>query len=107
MRASPIRNRVTPLADHLAPNHRKHSPSFYGGPRPPGAPERGESSPGARPVPCVFFQATPLTIAAPRLQLQKHMLEDKLNDKISHRPAPEELIKDGVLLNDPRAAEKK
>lgn len=49
----------------------------------------------------------PLTSSATPLQLQKHMLEDKLNDKISHRPAPEELIKDGVLLNDPRAAEKK
>ncbi|KAH7133437.1 hypothetical protein B0J13DRAFT_102220 [Dactylonectria estremocensis] len=54
----------------------------------------------------------PASTAAPGLQahqkeLQKHMLEDKLNDKISHRPAPEELIKEGVLLDDPRAAEEK
>ncbi|KAF7547445.1 hypothetical protein G7Z17_g7718 [Cylindrodendrum hubeiense] len=53
----------------------------------------------------------PASTAAPGLQahqkeLQKHMLEDKLNDKISHRPAPEELIKEGVLLNDPRAEKK-
>ncbi|RGP72762.1 rpel repeat [Fusarium sporotrichioides] len=36
-------------------------------------------------------------------QLEKHMLEDKLNDKISHRPDPESLIKEGVLRDDPRA----
>lgn len=42
-----------------------------------------------------------------RPQLQKHMLEDKLNDKILHRPAPEALIKDGVLREDPRTAEQK
>lgn len=35
-------------------------------------------------------------------QLEKHMLEDKLNDKISHRPDPEDLIKEGVLHDDPR-----
>lgn len=35
------------------------------------------------------------------------MLQDKLNDKVSHRPAPEELIKDGVLREDPRSAEEK
>ena len=35
------------------------------------------------------------------------MLEDKLNDKISHRPAPEELIKEGVLKDDPRSADQK
>lgn len=35
------------------------------------------------------------------------MLEDKLNDKISHRPAPEKLIEDGVLHNDPRTADQK
>ncbi|KOS23416.1 MKL/myocardin-like protein 2 [Escovopsis weberi] len=48
--------------------------------------------------------------AAPSLQahqkeLQKHMLEDKLNEKISHRPAPEELLKTGVLHEDPRSPE--
>ncbi|KAM5369360.1 hypothetical protein ACJZ2D_009079 [Fusarium nematophilum] len=45
-------------------------------------------SPFAEPSICLF--------------LQKHMLEDKLNDKISHRPEPEELIKEGVLHDDPR-----
>ncbi|KAF7559089.1 hypothetical protein G7046_g5056 [Stylonectria norvegica] len=54
----------------------------------------------------------PASNAAPGLQaqqkeLQKHMLEDKLNDKISHRPDPEELIKDGVLRDDPRTAQQK
>ncbi|KAI9171868.1 Myocardin-related transcription factor B [Paramyrothecium foliicola] len=54
----------------------------------------------------------PASNAAPGLQahqreLQKAMLEDKLNDKISHRPAPEELIKDGVLHQDPRSAEER
>lgn len=41
------------------------------------------------------------------LQLQKHMLEDKLNDKISHRPDPEKLIKEGVLHDDPRSPSEK
>lgn len=41
------------------------------------------------------------------LQLQKHMLEDKLNDKINRRPDPETLVKDGVLREDPRSAEEK
>ncbi|CAM1510132.1 Fc.00g004670.m01.CDS01 [Cosmosporella sp. VM-42] len=54
----------------------------------------------------------PASTAAPGLQaqqreLQKHMLEDKLNDKISHRPDPEELIKEGVLKDDPRSADYK
>lgn len=42
-----------------------------------------------------------------RLQLQKHMLEDKLNDKIQHRPNPEDLVKGGVLHEDPRSAEER
>ncbi|KAM0199971.1 hypothetical protein ACHAPA_001163 [Fusarium lateritium] len=50
----------------------------------------------------------PASTAAPGLQahqkeLEKHMLEDKLNDKISHRPDPEALIKEGVLRDDPRS----
>ncbi|KAH7321392.1 hypothetical protein B0I35DRAFT_213695 [Stachybotrys elegans] len=54
----------------------------------------------------------PASTAAPSLQaqqreLEKHMLEDKLNDKISHRPTPEELIKEGVLHEDPRSPEEK
>ncbi|KAF4337028.1 RPEL repeat [Fusarium beomiforme] len=49
----------------------------------------------------------PASTVAPGLQahqkeLEKHMLEDKLNDKISHRPDPEALIKEGVLHDDPR-----
>lgn len=51
----------------------------------------------------------PASNAAPGLQahqkeLQKHMLEDKLNDKISHRPDPQELINENILHDDPRTA---
>ena len=35
------------------------------------------------------------------------MRADSLNDKISHRPSPEKLIKEGVLHEDPRTAEEK
>lgn len=42
-----------------------------------------------------------------RPQLERSMLEDKLNDKISHRPDPEALVKGGVLHEDPRSAEQK
>lgn len=35
------------------------------------------------------------------------MLEDKLNDKISHRPDPEALVKGGLLHEDPRSPEQK
>ncbi|KAH8169077.1 RPEL repeat domain-containing protein [Sarocladium implicatum] len=54
----------------------------------------------------------PESTAAPGLQahqkeLKRHMLEDQLNDKISHRPDPEALIKDGVLQEDPRSPEEK
>lgn len=35
------------------------------------------------------------------------MLEDKLNDKLSNRPNPEDLVKGGVLEEDPRSAEEK
>lgn len=35
------------------------------------------------------------------------MLEGDLNNKISHRPNPEDLVKSGVLQNDPRSAEQK
>jgi hypothetical protein len=40
-------------------------------------------------------------------QLEKHMRADSLNEKISHRPSPDELIKDGVLKDDPRSADEK
>ncbi len=35
------------------------------------------------------------------------MLTDKLNDKLGHRPSPEELIKKGVLDEDPRSPDEK
>ncbi|KAK2606378.1 hypothetical protein QQS21_003197 [Conoideocrella luteorostrata] len=54
----------------------------------------------------------PASSAAPGLlasqkELERNMLEDKLNDKISHRPTPDELVKGGVLREDPRTAEQK
>ncbi|KAM0245574.1 hypothetical protein ACHAQJ_010529 [Trichoderma viride] len=54
----------------------------------------------------------PDSTAAPGLlasqkELQKHMLGDKLNDKISHRPDPDTLIKEGLLREDPRSPEEK
>ncbi|KPM34687.1 hypothetical protein AK830_g11881 [Neonectria ditissima] len=85
----PDRERKNSLENHLA--HR---------------PERAELVDSARiPDPQPSSTAAPGLLAHQK-ELQKHMLEDKLNDKISHRPAPEELIKDGVLLNDPRAEKK-
>lgn len=41
------------------------------------------------------------------LQLEKHMRQDSLNEKIAHRPSPEELIKEGLLHEDPRSPEEK
>ena len=35
------------------------------------------------------------------------MKADSLNDKISQRPSPDKLIKEGVLHEDPRSAEEK
>lgn len=35
------------------------------------------------------------------------MRADTLNEKISHRPSPDELIKEGVLRDDPRSPEEK
>lgn len=35
------------------------------------------------------------------------MRADSLNEKISHRPPPEKLLKEGVLLDDPRSPEEK
>ncbi|KAI0377579.1 RPEL repeat protein [Hypomontagnella monticulosa] len=54
----------------------------------------------------------PASTAAPSLQekqkeLAKHMRADSLNEKISHRPAPEKLIQEGVLHEDPRSPEEK
>ncbi|KAI1131876.1 hypothetical protein F5Y10DRAFT_232760 [Nemania abortiva] len=54
----------------------------------------------------------PESTAAPSLQekqkeLAKHMRADSLNEKISHRPSPEQLLKNGVLHDDPRSPEEK
>ncbi|KAG6041813.1 hypothetical protein E4U41_001557 [Claviceps citrina] len=46
-------------------------------------------------------------ILAHQKELERNMLGDKLNDKISHRPSPEDLVKGGVLHEDPRTAEQK
>lgn len=35
------------------------------------------------------------------------MRADSLNEKIAHRPSPEELIKEGVLREDPRSPEER
>jgi hypothetical protein len=35
------------------------------------------------------------------------MLSDSLKEKIAHRPSPEELIKEGVLHEDPRSPDEK
>ncbi|KAI1309931.1 hypothetical protein F5Y03DRAFT_347889 [Xylaria venustula] len=54
----------------------------------------------------------PESNAAPSLQekqkeLAKHMRADSLNDKISHRPSPEQLLENGVLHDDPRSPDEK
>ncbi|KAK7985467.1 hypothetical protein PG996_005291 [Apiospora saccharicola] len=54
----------------------------------------------------------PASNAAPSLiekqkELEKHMRADSLNDKILHRPTPEQVLKNGVLHDDPRSAEDK
>jgi hypothetical protein len=46
-------------------------------------------------------------IATYTMQLEKHMRADTLNEKIAHRPSPEQLVKGGVLHEDPRTAEEK
>jgi hypothetical protein len=53
----------------------------------------------------------PTSTAAPGIQanareLEKHMRADSLNEKISHRPKPEELIKEGILQEDPTSPDK-
>lgn len=54
----------------------------------------------------------PDSTAAPGIQgqqkeLEKHMRADSLNEKISHRPKPEDLIKKHVLHEDPTSPEKR
>jgi len=48
----------------------------------------------------------PNSTAAPSLQekqreLAKHMRADSLEQKIQQRPKPEELVKEGILVEDP------
>jgi len=39
-------------------------------------------------------------LQATREQLQRSQLEDKLDQKLLHRPKPEELVKSGILMPD-------
>jgi hypothetical protein len=53
----------------------------------------------------------PTSNAAPSIQahareLEKHMRADSLNEKIAHRPNPQELVKEGILQEDPTSPEK-
>ncbi|KAH0530051.1 hypothetical protein TsFJ059_004726 [Trichoderma semiorbis] len=89
----------TPISSVKTNSARKNSLSNYLKHRP----ERSE---------LVEKNILPDSTAAPGLlaqqkELQKHMLGDKLNDKISHRPSPDALLKDGVLHEDPRSPEEK
>jgi hypothetical protein len=54
----------------------------------------------------------PDSTAAPAIigqqkELEKHMRADSLNEKILHRPKPEDLIKEGVLHEDPTSPDEK
>lgn len=46
-------------------------------------------------------------IASAAHDLEKHMRADSLNEKISHRPKPEDLVKEGILTEDPTEIDKK
>jgi hypothetical protein len=53
----------------------------------------------------------PQSTAAPAIQgqqkeLEKHMRADSLNEKLANRPTPEELLKQGVLEEDPTSPDK-
>lgn len=41
------------------------------------------------------------SIVAQQRELEKHMRADSLNEKIAHRPTAEQLLKEGVLHEDP------
>jgi len=43
---------------------------------------------------------------AQQKELEKHMRRDSLNEKIAHRPTAQELIKEGVLHEDPTSPDK-
>ena len=54
----------------------------------------------------------PDSTAAPAIvgqqkELEKHMRADSLNEKILHRPKPEDLLKEGVLHEDPTSPDEK
>ena len=72
-------------------------------------PELGRGAAGGTwsPAPLPTSRASPLLTDMTSLQLQRSMRADSLNDKIAHRPTPEELIKKGVLDEDPRSPEEK
>lgn len=46
-------------------------------------------------------------IQAQQRELEKHMRADSLNEKLSNRPKPEDLVRGGVLLEDPTSPSKK
>lgn len=46
--------------------------------------------------------AAPAIVGQQR-ELEKHMRADSLNEKILHRPKPEQLLKEGILTEDPTA----
>lgn len=48
-----------------------------------------------------------LTQARQSNQLERHMRANSLNEKIAHRPSPEELVRGGVLHGDPRSPEER
>jgi len=52
----------------------------------------GNILPDARAAPAIVGQ---------QKELEKSMRRDSLNEKILHRPSPSELIKEGVLHEDP------
>ncbi len=67
-------------------------------------PEASPSSFADSPSP-TLGNILPDSTAAPALQgqqreLEKHMRADSLEQKIQHRPKPEELIKEGILAAD-------
>jgi len=56
----------------------------------------GNILPGSNVAPAIVGQ---------QKELQKHMRADDLNEKLAHRPTAEELIKEGVLHEDPTSAD--
>lgn len=46
------------------------------------------------------------SIVGQQRELEKSMRADSLNEKIQHRPKPEDLVKEGILVEDPTVEEK-